>query len=59
MPVGDQPTDIEIQIRDMIMKYISKPNAIILSVAATNTDLANSDGLKLARDVDPEGYLIR
>ncbi|SCU97752.1 LAMI_0F11232g1_1 [Lachancea mirantina] len=55
VPVGDQPVDIEKQIKDMILKYISKPNAIILSVNAANTDLANSDGLKLAREVDPEG----
>lgn len=55
VPVGDQPKDIEKQIREMIMKFISKPNAIILSVNAANTDLANSDGLKLAREVDPEG----
>jgi dynamin 1-like protein len=55
VPVGDQPKDIERQIRDMVLKYISKPNAIILAVTAANTDLANSDGLKLARDVDPEG----
>lgn len=55
VPVGDQPADIEKQIKDMLLKYISKPNAIILSVNAANTDLANSDGLKLAREVDPEG----
>ncbi|KAK6894637.1 Vacuolar protein sorting-associated protein 1 [Candida tropicalis] len=55
VPVGDQPKDIERQIKDMIMKFISKPNAIILSVNAANTDLANSDGLKLAREVDHEG----
>ncbi|KAI9482688.1 MAG: Dynamin central region-domain-containing protein [Benjaminiella poitrasii] len=55
VPVGDQPKDIERQIRDMILKYITKPNAIILAVTAANTDLANSDGLKLAREVDPEG----
>lgn len=55
VPVGDQPKDIERQIREMILKFISKPNAIILSVNAANTDLANSDGLKLAREVDPEG----
>ncbi|KAG2237597.1 Dynamin central region-domain-containing protein [Thamnidium elegans] len=55
VPVGDQPKDIEKQIRDMLLKYITKPNAIILAVTAANTDLANSDGLKLARDVDPEG----
>ena len=41
----------------MILKYITKPNAIILAVTAANTDLANSDGLKMAREVDPEGYI--
>ncbi len=39
----------------MLMKYISKPNAVVLAVTAANTDLANSDGLKMAREVDPEG----
>lgn len=29
--------------------------SIILAVTPANTDLANSDGLKLARQVDPEG----
>jgi dynamin 1-like protein len=53
--VGDQPKDIEKQIREMLLKYITKPNAIILAVTAANTDLANSDGLKMAREVDPEG----
>ncbi|KAJ3208926.1 vacuolar protein sorting-associated protein 1 [Entophlyctis luteolus] len=53
--VGKQPKDIERLIRDMILKFITKPNCIILSVTAANTDLANSDGLKLAREVDPEG----
>ncbi|KIS69273.1 putative dynamin-like GTPase VPS1 [Mycosarcoma maydis] len=55
VPVGDQPRDIERQIRDTVLKFISKPNAVILAVTAANTDLANSDGLKLAREVDPEG----
>ncbi|KFH47343.1 Vacuolar protein sorting-associated protein-like protein [Hapsidospora chrysogenum ATCC 11550] len=55
VPVGDQPRDIERQIREMVLKYIGKSNAIILAVTAANVDLANSDGLKLAREVDPEG----
>ena len=55
VPVGDQPRDIEKQIRDMILKYISKPASIILAVTPGNQDLANSDGLKLAREVDPDG----
>lgn len=39
----------------MVLKFIMKPNAVVLAVTAANTDLANSDGLKLAREVDPEG----
>ncbi|GAA5845200.1 hypothetical protein JCM5353_003443 [Sporobolomyces roseus] len=53
--VGDQPRDIEVQIRNMLLKFIQKPNSIILAVTAANTDLANSDGLKLARECDPDG----
>jgi dynamin 1-like protein len=55
IPMGDQPTDIEQQIRHMILKYIRQPNCVILAVTAANVDLANSDALKLAREVDPEG----
>ena len=54
-PVGDQPRDIERQIREMLLRFIAKPNAVILAVTAANTDLANSDGLKLANEVDPDG----
>ncbi|EJU03783.1 hypothetical protein DACRYDRAFT_49126 [Dacryopinax primogenitus] len=55
IPVGDQPSDIERQIRNLVLEYISKPNAVILAVSAANVDLANSDALKLARSVDPQG----
>ncbi|XP_023139600.2 dynamin 3a isoform X2 [Amphiprion ocellaris] len=55
VPVGDQPADIEYQVRDMIMQYICKENCLILAVTPANTDLANSDALKLAKDVDPQG----
>uniref|UniRef100_A0A8D3B3V1 Interferon-induced GTP-binding protein Mx n=1 Tax=Scophthalmus maximus TaxID=52904 RepID=A0A8D3B3V1_SCOMX len=55
VPVGDQPVDIEYQIRDMIMQFICKENCLILAVTPANTDLANSDALKLAKDVDPQG----
>lgn len=55
VPVGDQPPDIERQIREMILQFISKPRCIILAVTAANTDIANSDGLQLAREVDPQG----
>ncbi|WFC96594.1 dynamin GTPase [Malassezia brasiliensis] len=55
IPVGDQPSDIERQIRSLVTDYISKPNCIIMAVSPANVDLANSDSLKLARSVDPQG----
>lgn len=55
VPVGDQPQDIEHQIRTMVLHYISNPNAIILAVTSANTDLANSDAIQLAQQVDPTG----
>ena len=53
VPVGDEPKDIEKPIRDMPSKYISKPDCIILGVTPANADLANSDGLMMAHEVDP------
>ncbi|SAM04291.1 hypothetical protein [Absidia glauca] len=53
--IGDQPADIAQQIKQLVLDYISKPNSIILAVTPANTDLANSDSLKLARQVDPSG----
>ncbi|XP_016307077.1 dynamin-2 isoform X4 [Sinocyclocheilus anshuiensis] len=53
--VGDQPPDIEHQIRDMIMQFISRESCLILAVTPANTDLANSDALKVAKEVDPQG----
>lgn len=55
MPVGDQPEDIENQIRELLLHYIRNPNSIILAVSAANNDMANAEGLKLAKIVDPDG----
>ncbi|KIK05685.1 hypothetical protein K443DRAFT_130271 [Laccaria amethystina LaAM-08-1] len=55
IPVGDQPSDIERQIRNLVLDYISKPNSVILAVSAANVDIANSESLKLARSVDAQG----
>lgn len=55
VPVGDQPQDIDRQIREMIYNFIEKPNAIILAVTPANTDMATSDALQMAREVDPQG----
>lgn len=55
VPVGDQPPDIEHQIREMILTYIRKETCLILAVTAATQDLATSDALKMAKEVDPEG----
>ncbi|XP_041943726.1 dynamin-3 isoform X1 [Alosa sapidissima] len=53
--VGDQPVDIEFQIREMLMQFITKESCLILAVTPANQDLANSDALKIAKEVDPQG----
>ncbi len=41
------------------MSYISNPNSIILAVTPANQDFATSEPLKMARQVDPEGTVIK
>ncbi|KAK3782580.1 hypothetical protein RRG08_028075 [Elysia crispata] len=53
--VGDQPLDIEVQIRSMLLEFITKESCLILAVTPANADLANSDALKIAKEVDPQG----
>ncbi|VDM57718.1 unnamed protein product [Angiostrongylus costaricensis] len=55
VPVGDQPPNIEEQIREMLFTYISNPSSIILAVTPANQDFATSEPIKMAREVDPEG----
>ncbi|CAB3409048.1 unnamed protein product [Caenorhabditis bovis] len=55
IPVGDQPQNIEEQIREMILSYISNPSSIILAVTPANQDFATSEPIKLAREVDNGG----
>ena len=55
IPVGDQPMDIEQQIKDMILQFINRETCLILAVTPANTDLATSDALNLAKQVDPDG----
>ncbi|KAM3164842.1 Dynamin-related protein DNM1 [Lachancea thermotolerans] len=55
VPIGEQPADIEKQIKNLILEYVAKPNCIILAISPANVDLVNSESLKLARDVDPHG----
>lgn len=55
VPVDGQPDDIEKQTSDLVREFIQNPYSIILAVTPGNQDLATTDGLKLAREVDPEG----
>ncbi|KAK8860414.1 Dynamin- GTPase protein [Tritrichomonas musculus] len=51
---GQDPAIVE-QIHTMVLQYITPINSIILAVTPANQDLANSDSLRIAREVDPEG----
>ncbi|KAH6833108.1 dynamin-related protein 3A [Perilla frutescens var. hirtella] len=56
VPVGDQPSDIETRIRNMIMAVIKRESCVILAVTPANADLANSDALQMAQCADPDGH---
>ena len=55
VPVQGRPQDIDIQIKNLVYSFIRQSNALILALSPANADLANSDSLKLAREVDPNG----
>ncbi|RXN19639.1 interferon-induced GTP-binding Mx3-like protein [Labeo rohita] len=55
VPVKGQPEDIGDQIKSLIMKYIEKQETINLVVVPCNTDIATTEALKMAQEVDPEG----
>ena len=55
VPVGDQPDNIEEITKNMAIRYIDDPLTIILCVIAANNDIATSDGLKLAKQIDVSG----
>ena len=57
--IPGQPADIERQIKDMVMTFITRPNCLILAVSPANSDLANSDALRAAQEADPQGtYML-
>lgn len=41
----------------MLCIYLLQPNCIILAISPANQDIATSDAIKLAREVDPSGML--
>lgn len=38
VPIGDQPSDIEKQVKDIILKYIENENCLIIAVSPANND---------------------
>jgi hypothetical protein len=50
-----QPEDLPVQIRAMVLEQIRPDNAVILAISPANSDIANSDSLLIAREVDPKG----
>ena len=55
VPIGDQPKNIEQITKDMARRYVEDPLTIILCVIAANSDIATSDGLMLAKEIDVAG----
>lgn len=53
--VEGQPDSIVADIENMVRSYVEKPNSIILAISPANQDIATSDAIKLAREVDPNG----
>ncbi|KAK9053036.1 hypothetical protein SSX86_029666 [Deinandra increscens subsp. villosa] len=53
--VDGQSEGIVQDIENMVRAYIQKPNCIILAISPANQDLATSDAIKMAREVDPTG----
>ncbi|XP_018408186.1 PREDICTED: interferon-induced GTP-binding protein Mx1 [Nanorana parkeri] len=51
----NQPKDIGKQIKLMIKKYISRQETINLAVVPCNVDVATTEALEMAREVDPTG----
>lgn len=53
--VEGQPESIVEDIENMVRTYVDKPNCVILAISPANQDIATSDAIKLAREVDPSG----
>ena len=55
VPVGKQPKNIEEITKKMAIRYCEDPMTIMLCVIAANSDIATSDGLKMAKELDKKG----
>ena len=50
---ADQPASVVADIERMAKKFIVSENVVIVAVSAANADIATSDGVRLAKEVDP------
>uniref|UniRef100_A0AAR2L9R4 Uncharacterized protein n=1 Tax=Pygocentrus nattereri TaxID=42514 RepID=A0AAR2L9R4_PYGNA len=55
VPVKGQPDDIGEQIKNLIRTFIEKSETINLVVVPCNVDIATTEALRMAQEVDPEG----
>ncbi|XP_026204264.1 interferon-induced GTP-binding protein Mx-like [Anabas testudineus] len=53
--VKGQPEDIGDQIKRLIQRFITKQETISLVVVPCNVDIATTEALKMAQEVDPNG----
>ncbi|XP_054473767.1 interferon-induced GTP-binding protein Mx-like [Anoplopoma fimbria] len=53
--VKGQPENIGDQIKKLIQKFITKQETISLVVVPSNVDIATTEALKMAQEVDPNG----
>ncbi|XP_033002950.1 interferon-induced GTP-binding protein Mx2-like [Lacerta agilis] len=53
--VGNQPVNIGDQIKKLIKTFIDKQETINLVVVPSNVDIATTEALKMAQEVDPNG----
>ncbi|XP_027134816.1 interferon-induced GTP-binding protein Mx [Larimichthys crocea] len=53
--VKGQPENIGDQIKRLIQKFIKKQETISLVVVPSNVDIATTEALKMAQEVDPDG----
>ncbi|XP_061371857.1 phragmoplastin DRP1C isoform X3 [Gastrolobium bilobum] len=54
-PHEGQSETIVQDIENMVRSYVEKPNCIILAISPANQDIATSDAIKIAKEVDPSG----
>lgn len=55
IPIDGQPLSIVQDLENMARTYVKGDNVIILAVTPANADLATSEALRLAKEVDPAG----